>query len=68
MALTVKEVEQHIDHYNVYRELPVEVMQELFAAALTVATLTNPELAAEELKEVVVEAKKPRAKKSEVQA
>lgn len=37
MALTVEQINAHINHFNVYRELPREAMDELFATALTVA-------------------------------
>lgn len=39
MAMTKKEIDGHIDHYNAYQSLPLEVMTGLFDAALTVASL-----------------------------
>ena len=41
MAMTKKEIDGHIDHYNAYKSLPLEVMNELFASALTVAALSE---------------------------
>ena len=41
MALTVEQIEGHISHFNTFRELPREVMHELFASAMTVALLSK---------------------------
>jgi hypothetical protein len=41
MALTTQQIEGYIAHYAAYRELPREVMDELFASALTVALLSE---------------------------
>ena len=43
MALTLEQIDAHIEHYNVFRELPREVMSELFEAARTVAAQASPE-------------------------
>jgi len=40
--LTKPEIAQYIDHYNVYKTLPVEVMEQLFAAAVVVAAMADP--------------------------
>lgn len=49
MALTVEQINAHISHFNVYRELPREAMDELFATALSVAQATE-QVEAEEVK------------------
>jgi hypothetical protein len=64
--LTVKELDAHISHYNVFGSLPAEVMEYLFGAAMSVAVLSSkdPVATLKEADEILVDPKPKKATKA----
>lgn len=73
MDFTVEQIEAHIAHYHTYRELPMEVMTQLFASAMALAMLTKTKgdvlaaISEVDTKIEVIDAKPKRAAKTKAE-
>lgn len=64
--MTVDEIHGHMTHYNAFKSLPTEVMEDLFTSALTLAVMFDQEAAAEMDAKTPVEADKQEPTKAKM--